>query len=116
MNSHVSAMVAAVVAVMLFLAGSPSLAQNLITNADIQHYAQVVLAMEPHRLAALEQYTAAANDVEKAAIRREFLRTATRIIEEMDMTVTEYNQITMQLREDLTLKGRIEEVIREQQL
>ncbi len=109
-------MIAAVVAVMLFWVGLPSMAQDLITNADIQHYAQIVLAMEPHRLAALERYTTTPDDVEKAAIRREFLRTATQIIEDMDMTVTEYNRITMQLQDDLTLKGRIEEAIREQQL
>lgn len=102
----------------VLLSSLPALAQSdgVISNADIERYAEVVLAIEPHRQEALNLFNSATGDVERAAIRREFIRTAADIIEAAEMTVTDYNQITIQLRDDLTLKSRVEEAIRTQQL
>ena len=88
------------------------------TPEQIEVFAQVVLAMEPHRVEAHERSQATEDNQTKDQIRREFIRRATEIITDHGMTVPDYNRfvLTLQGEEGDVLKQQIEAQIRQIQL
>ena len=83
-----------------------------IPDEVVEQFAKVVLALEPFRIEALEQTNNTTDRSSQNEIRREFIRQATEVIESFEMTVPDYNRITIQLRDDAELKTRIEDAIR----
>ncbi|MEM9153901.1 MAG: DUF4168 domain-containing protein [Cyanobacteria bacterium P01_F01_bin.33] len=82
-----------------------------VPEAQVALFAKVVLELEPHRQELLEQANRATDETAKLDIKREFIRKATEIIETNEMTVPDYNRITIQLKQDDALKERIESEI-----
>ncbi|MEO0852109.1 MAG: DUF4168 domain-containing protein [Cyanobacteria bacterium J06648_11] len=84
-----------------------------IPNSQVELFAKVVLELEPFRQDALERSDRANDESTKLTIKREYIRKATEVIETHDLTVPDYNRITIQLKDDETLKSRIEtEILR----
>ncbi len=97
------------------LAQSPA---PTFTPEQIEVFAQVVLAMEPHRLEAHDRSQATEDSQTQDQIRREFIRKATEIITDHGMTVPDYNRFVLSLQgeEGEVLKQQIEAQIRQIQL
>lgn len=91
-------------------------AATTIPADQVALFAKVVLELEPHRQELLERSNQATNETAKLDIKREFIRKATEIIETYELTVPDYNRITIQLKQDDELKEQIEsEILRLQQ-
>ena len=108
---------AAPVSVMAINLAIPARAQGTgpseaVSEETVEQFARVVLALEPFRLKALDDTNSTSDRTEQNDIRREFIRQATEVIEGHEMSVPDYNRITIQLREDDDLKARIEDAIR----
>lgn len=100
----------------------PAAAQSPTPSAYSQEqialFAQIVLAMEPHRVEAHTRSQQTDDSQAKDQIRREFIRTATEIITGHGMTVPDYNSIVLSLQgqDGDLLKQQIEAQIRQIQL
>ncbi len=99
-------------------AQAQSPAPTIFTPEQIEVFAEVVLAMEPHRLEAHEQSQSTDDSQTKDQIRREFIRKATEIITDHGMTVPDYNRFVLTLQGDNgdVLKQQVEAQIRQIQL
>jgi hypothetical protein len=98
----------------LLLHPFPAIAQtqavNGISDEQIVQFAKIVLEMEPFRLEAQKKSESSSDLDVKDEIRREFIRKATQIITSNDMSVPDYNRITLRIRETdgEALKQKIE--------
>ncbi|WP_017327971.1 DUF4168 domain-containing protein [Synechococcus sp. PCC 7336] len=87
-----------------------------IAPDTVELFARVLLEIEPFRLKALEETNNTADTTAQNEIRRQFIRDATAVIESHNLSVPDYNRLTIQLREDPELKAQIEQAIRSIQL